>query len=59
MDMTPTMFPDLVLSCPDTEGFKYTGSKLKLIPYILQLTDKGKSSHSIRWVFWYDSCVSA
>ncbi len=38
----PTMFPDLVLDCPDTEGVKYTGSKLKLIPYILQLANKVK-----------------
>jgi adenine-specific DNA-methyltransferase len=34
------MFPDLVFSCPDTEGIKYVGSKLKLIPYILQLANK-------------------
>jgi adenine-specific DNA-methyltransferase len=40
MDVTPTMFPDLVFSCPHTEGVKYIGSKLKLIPHILQLANK-------------------
>ncbi len=30
------------LICPETEGVKYAGSKLKLLPYILQLADKVK-----------------
>lgn len=36
------MFPDLVVDCPPTEGIKYAGSKLRLLPYILQLTHKVK-----------------
>lgn len=40
MDMPTIMFPDLVLDRPDTEGVKYIGSKLKLIPYVLQLANK-------------------
>lgn len=31
------LFDDLVLDAPPTEGIKYAGSKLKLIPHILQL----------------------
>jgi len=38
--MTPSMFPDLIIECPSTEGIKYTGSKLRLLPYILQLAHK-------------------
>lgn len=37
-------FSDLVLDVPNTEGIKYTGSKLKLLPYILQLVEKVKPS---------------
>ena len=33
-------FDDLVLSAPPTQGIKYAGSKLKIIPYILQLARK-------------------
>ena len=38
--MLPSLFPDLVLDCPETEGVKYAGSKLRLLPYILQLARK-------------------
>jgi adenine-specific DNA-methyltransferase len=38
--MNPTLFPDMVVDCPYTEGIKYTGSKLKLLPYIIQLAQK-------------------
>ena len=31
------LFDDLVLDAPPTEGIKYAGSKLKLIPHILEL----------------------
>jgi adenine-specific DNA-methyltransferase len=46
MMITPTFnsFLDMVLDVPNTEGIKYTGSKLKLLPYILQLVDKVKPS---------------
>lgn len=37
MAHTAPLFPDLVTDAPSTEGIKYAGSKLKLIPYILQL----------------------
>ncbi len=40
--MTPSLFPDLIFNFPETEGVKYAGSKLKLLPYILQLADKVK-----------------
>ena len=35
-----TLFPDIVVDAPSTEGIKYAGSKLKLLPYILQLARK-------------------
>ena len=34
------LFKHLVPACPSTEGVKYAGSKLKLIPYILQSVRK-------------------
>ena len=37
---TLNLFADLVVDAPATEGIKYTGSKLKLLPYILQLVRK-------------------
>lgn len=44
--MNPSLFPDLVLETPNTEGVKYAGSKLHLLPYILQLAQKVKP-HSV------------
>ncbi len=35
-----SLFDDIVLDAPPTEGVKYAGSKLKLLPYILQLAKK-------------------
>lgn len=35
-----SLLDDLVVDAPPTEGVKYAGSKLKLLPYILQLTRK-------------------
>src|SRR5713101_6967338 len=32
----------LIVDAPQTEGIKYAGSKLKLLPYILQLVQKVK-----------------
>lgn len=37
-----SLFPDLVLDCPTTEGIKYAGSKLYMLPHILQLAHKVK-----------------
>ena len=39
---TLNLFDDLVMDAPDTQGIKYAGSKLKLLPYILQLVQKVK-----------------
>jgi len=37
---TLSLFSDIVVDAPPTEGIKYAGSKLKLLPYILQLVKK-------------------
>lgn len=37
---TSNLFDDLIVDVPDTQGVKYAGSKLKLLPYILQLVRK-------------------
>lgn len=34
------LFTEIVVEAPPTEGVKYAGSKLKLLPYILQLAKK-------------------
>lgn len=34
------LLEDITVDTPPTEGIKYAGSKLKLLPYILQLTQK-------------------
>jgi adenine-specific DNA-methyltransferase len=38
--MSDILFDDLVIDAPDTQAIKYTGSKLKLLPYILNLSQK-------------------
>lgn len=38
--MQQSLFPDVAVECPYTEGIKYAGSKLRLLPYILQLAQK-------------------
>jgi len=35
-----SLFGDIIVNPPPTEGIKYAGSKLKLIPYILKLAKK-------------------
>src|SRR5712691_8889943 len=41
--MTQTLFPELLqFEPPPTEGIKYIGSKLKMLPYILELVRKVK-----------------
>ncbi len=37
---TLSLFRDIVLDAPETEGVKYAGSKLKLLPHILELAKK-------------------
>lgn len=39
---TLNLFEDLIVDAPKTEGIKYAGSKLKLLPYIFQLMGKVK-----------------
>jgi adenine-specific DNA-methyltransferase len=39
---TLSLFEDLVMDAPKTEGIKYAGSKLKLLPCIIQLIRKAK-----------------
>ena len=39
---TLNLFDDVVVDAPETQGIKYAGSKLKLLPYILQLVHKVK-----------------
>lgn len=40
MTETLSLFEDIVVDAPRTEGIKYAGSKLKLLPYILQLAKR-------------------
>lgn len=40
--MNLSLFPDVVVDYPYTEGIKYAGSKLRLLPYILQIVQKVK-----------------
>ena len=37
---TLSLFADVAVDAPKTEGVKYAGSKLKLLPHILQLAKK-------------------
>lgn len=37
---TTGLFDDIVTETPPTEGVKYAGSKLKLLPYVLRLIEK-------------------
>ena len=37
---TLNLFDDMVVDAPETEGIKYAGSKLELLPHILQLVNK-------------------
>ncbi|HEY4612621.1 MAG TPA: DNA adenine methylase [Bacteroidota bacterium] len=39
-----SLFEEVALEAPDTEGIKYTGSKMKLLPYILELARKTKAT---------------
>jgi adenine-specific DNA-methyltransferase len=40
---TLSLFEELVIDAPQTEGIKYAGSKLKLLPFILQLANKANA----------------
>ena len=39
MDVQHDLFGN-VLTVPETEGIKYTGSKLKILPYIIEMVDR-------------------
>ena len=38
--MSDALFEDIIIDTPKTQAIKYTGSKLKLLPYILSLSKK-------------------
>jgi len=38
-----SLFNDLIVDVPSTEGIKYAGSKLKLLPYILDLAQRTRA----------------
>lgn len=40
MTRTPSLFDDIIPDAPPTEGIKYAGSKLKLLPSILELAQR-------------------
>lgn len=37
---TDSLFEEMIIKAPETEGIKYAGSKMKLIPFVLQLVMK-------------------
>ena len=39
-----SLFPDLVIDAPATQGIKYAGSKLRLLPYILELANRTEAT---------------
>ncbi|GMO15849.1 MAG: hypothetical protein Pg6A_02090 [Termitinemataceae bacterium] len=45
------LFDDLILDTPETQAIKYTGSKLKLLPYILNLSKKAAEKSKNAAVF--------
>jgi len=49
--MSYTLFDDLIIDTPETQAIKYTGSKLKLLPYILSLSKKAASGYNNVTVF--------
>jgi adenine-specific DNA-methyltransferase len=49
--MTNTLFNDLVIDAPKTQAIKYTGSKLKLLSYILSLSKRISNNRNNTTVF--------
>ena len=49
--MPDTLFDDLIIDTPQTQAIKYTGSKLKLLPYILSMSKSICSDSSRASVF--------
>ena len=50
MMQTLPLFNDLILDAPPTQSIKYIGSKLKLIPQVLELIKKGQRQNNPRRV---------
>ncbi len=46
MLQSPPLFDDLIIAAPPTEGIKYAGSKLKVIPHLLQMV-KQVGAHTV------------
>lgn len=40
--MQQSLFPDMGMISPETEGIKYAGSKLRLMPYIIEVVEQVK-----------------
>jgi len=53
MYMQQLLLTESVIEAPPTEGVKYAGSKLKLLPYILQLAKKPPCEDRLGWIFWH------
>ena len=51
MLMSDLLFDDIILNAPETQAIKYTGSKLKLLPYILNLSKKASGDTKSATVF--------
>jgi len=49
--MENCLFDDLIIDAPETQAIKYTGSKLKLLPYILSLSKKVSGNSKNATVF--------
>jgi adenine-specific DNA-methyltransferase len=49
--MSYALFDGLIIDTPETQAIKYTGSKLKLLPYILSLSKKAAAGYNNGSVF--------
>jgi len=49
--MSDSLFDDLIIDAPQTQAIKYTGSKLKLLPYILSMSKSISGSKNNVTVF--------
>jgi adenine-specific DNA-methyltransferase len=44
--LSPTLSDDLIIDIPETQAIKYTGSKIKLLPFILSLSKKAADMYN-------------
>jgi adenine-specific DNA-methyltransferase len=49
--MSYALFDDMIIDTPETHAIKYTGSKLKLLPYILSLSKKASAGNNNGAIF--------